>query len=66
MHTIQFYKYIQYHVSLRHVPTWLLHPLLLIAVTNDFNFVCLHIISRTIEVTTNEIIAVTNRKTSIV
>ena len=35
-------------------------------VTNDFNFVCVHIINRTIEVTTNEIIPITNRKMSIV
>ena len=35
-------------------------------VTIDFNFVCLHIIYITIDVTTNEIITVTNRKTSIV
>ena len=31
-------------------------------VTKDFNFVSLHIIYKTIDVTTNEIIAVTNRK----
>ena len=31
-------------------------------VTKDFNFVCLHIIYKTIIVTTNEIITVTNRK----
>ena len=35
-------------------------------VTNDFNLVHLHIRYRTIEVTTNEIIAVTKRKMSIV
>ena len=35
-------------------------------VTKDFNFACLHIIYKTINVTTNEIIAVTKRKTSIV
>ena len=34
-------------------------------VTKDFNLVCLHIMNRTIEVTTNEKIAVTNRKISI-
>ena len=33
-HTI--YKYIQYHVLLRHVPTWLLHLHLLIAVKQDW------------------------------
>ena len=35
-------------------------------VTKDFNLACLHIMYRTIDVTTNEIIAVTNRKMSIV
>ena len=35
-------------------------------VTKDFNFVCLHITYITIDVTTNGIIAVTNRKMSIV
>ena len=35
-------------------------------VTRDFNLVCLHIINKTIKVTTNEIIAVTKRKMSIV
>ena len=34
--------------------------------TKDFNFVCLHIIYITIDVTTNKIIAVTNRKRSVV
>ena len=37
-----------------------------ILVTNDFNFECLHTIYTTIAVTTNDIIAVTNRKTSLV
>ena len=31
-------------------------------VTKDFNLACLHIMNRTIEVTTNEIIGITNRK----
>ena len=35
-------------------------------VTKDFNFVCLPIIYITIDVTTNEIITLTNRKMSIV
>ena len=35
-------------------------------VSNDFNLVCLHIINITTAVTNNEIIAVTNRKTSTV
>ena len=35
-------------------------------VTEDFNFVCLHIIYIIIYVTTNEVIAVTNRKMSVV
>ena len=35
-------------------------------VTNDFNLVFLHIINKTIAVTNNEIIVVTNRKTSTV
>ena len=35
-------------------------------VTRDFNLVCLHIMKRTIEVITTKIMAVTNRKTSIV
>ena len=35
-------------------------------VTKDFNFACLHIMYRTIGVTTNEVTAVTNSKTSIV
>ena len=35
-------------------------------VTKDFNLVCLHIMYKTIDLTTNEMIAVTNRKTSIV
>ena len=35
-------------------------------VTKDYNFVCLHIIYITIDVTTHEIITVTNRKMSIV
>ena len=35
-------------------------------VIHDFNLVHLHIINTTIEVTTNEVIAVTNRKMSIV
>ena len=35
-------------------------------VTKDFNLVCLHIMHRTIDVTTNEIIEVTNRKMFIV
>ena len=35
-------------------------------VTIDFNLVCLHIMYRTIDVTINKIIAVTNRKMSIV
>ena len=35
-------------------------------VTKDFNLACLHIIYKTIDVTTNKTIAVTNRKMSIV
>ena len=37
-----------------------------ILVTRDFNFVCLHTIYITTVVTTNDIIAVKNRKTSII
>ena len=33
---------------------------------NNTNLVCLHLINRTIEVTYNEIMAITNRKTAIV
>ena len=33
--------------------------------SKDFNFVCLHIIYITIDITNNDFIAVTNRKTSI-
>ena len=35
-------------------------------VNKDFNFACLYIMKRSIKVTTNEIISVTNRKTPIV
>ena len=35
-------------------------------VTKEFNLVCFHTIYKTIDVTTNEIMAVTNRKTFIV
>ena len=35
-------------------------------ITKDFNLACLHIMYRIIEVTANEIMAVTNRKMSIV
>ena len=35
-------------------------------VTNDFNLICLHIINKSTKVTTNEMIAETNRKTSMV
>ena len=35
-------------------------------VTKDFNFVCLHIVYITIDVTNNEIMAIKTEKTSIV
>ena len=35
-------------------------------VTKDFNLACLHIMYKTIDVNTNKILAVTNRKMSIV
>ena len=35
-------------------------------VTKDFNIACLHIMYKTIDATTNKIMTITNRKTSIV